>query len=91
MAEYKVIGKGFIGGSLRSPGDGRGNVRVEKAFKKCPSWLKEVKAETAAAKKKRLAAESKAADEQDAETEEQQKMKDEMSFMDGHNDSVETL
>lgn len=89
MAEYKVIGRGFIGGALRSPGDGRGNVRVEKPYKKCPSWLKEVKPESASAKKKREAAEAKAGKQQAAEAKEQQEIKDEVSFTDGH--AVETL
>lgn len=89
MADYKVIGKGFIG-SLRTPGDRKGNVRVEKPFKKCPSWLKEIKPESATAKKKRLADEAKAGKQRDADAKEQQEMKDEVSFTDGHS-VVETL
>lgn len=94
MAEYKVIGKGFIGGALRTPGDGKGSVRVEKPFKKCPSWLQEIKPESATARKKRLAIEKVAAEEQSAEAKEQQDMKDEISFTDGDQSSssaVETL
>lgn len=94
MAEYKVTGKGFIGGALRTPDDGKGSVRVEKPFKKCPSWLREIKPESATAKKKRLAAEAKADEQQSVEAKEQQEMKDEVSFTDGDQPSspaVETL
>lgn len=45
MASYKVIEKGFHGGKTYDPHGKRRTLHVEKAFKKCPSWLEPIKAE----------------------------------------------
>ena len=96
MAErkFKVIASGFDGSRLRHPGDGKGPVVLNLAKnKKCPSWLEEMKPETAAEKKKRVASEKQASEAAAKIAEQDQEAKDEMSFLDGENsnDSVETL
>ena len=59
MPKYKVKEKGFFDGKLYDPEGKRRHVYVNKPFKKCPSWLEPMKAETAAEKKKREAAEKR--------------------------------
>lgn len=49
MVTYKVIEKGFHGGKTYDPHGKRRTLHVEKAFKKCPSWLEPIKAEKATA------------------------------------------
>jgi hypothetical protein len=61
MPSYQVIEKGFYGGSLYDPAGKRRTLHVEKPFKKCPSWLKPLKAESATVAKKRVTAEKKVA------------------------------
>lgn len=88
MASYKVKSVGFIHGSLKQPGE---TVHVENKFKKCPSWLQEIKPETAAEKKKRLAEEKKAAEEAAKEAAEKEELEDSVTFTDDGSSSVETL
>lgn len=59
MPKYKVKAKGFFGGKMYDPDGKRTYVVVDKPFKKCPLWLEPMKAETAAEKKKREAAEKR--------------------------------
>lgn len=76
MPRYKVIAPGFHNGILHKPEHPRYNsVTVEKAFAKgkIPSWLKPMKAESAAETKKREADQATvdkkvAADQKDIET-----------------------
>lgn len=66
MPSYKVIAPGFFGGQQYHPEGKRDVLHTDKPFPKkdgkelIPSWLKSIKAETAAEKKKRIAAEKKA-------------------------------
>ena len=95
MAKYKVIGKGFHGGKIY-PNGKRPFIYTEKPFKKVPSWLEAVKAETASEKKKRLALEKKTADADKKTAADNQKDIDDLSFMgEGENvgkpSNVETL
>jgi hypothetical protein len=57
MPSYTVLEKGFYGGRLYDPTGKRRTLHVDTPFKKCPSWLKPIKAESAAAAKKRLTGE----------------------------------
>lgn len=66
MPTYQVISVGFHGGALYDPEGKRRTLTVDKPFKDCPSWLKPIKAESAAQKKKRDA-EAKAAAEKVAQ------------------------
>lgn len=61
MPTYRVIAQGFIGGSLQYPGGKP--VITDKPLDPVPSWLKSVKPETRAERKKRETAEKKLADE----------------------------
>jgi len=58
MPQYRVKARGFFEGRLYDPLGKRKTLHTDKPFKKgeMPSWLCEMPAETAAAKKKRLAA-----------------------------------
>jgi len=60
MPSYQVTENGFYDGRMYSPTGKRRTLHVDKPFKKCPSWLKPIKAESAAESKKRVAAEKKA-------------------------------
>ena len=93
MPKYKVIEQGFHGGKIYKPNGKRPFLFTDKPLKKVPSWLKAVKAETAAQKKKRLEAEEIAAVADKKKSEEDQKAVDDMTFMgDGEKSSkVETL
>ncbi len=61
MPSYKVLQKGFLDGITYDPTGKRRTVHVDKPFKKTPSWLEPIKAESAAVKKKRESAEKKTA------------------------------
>lgn len=63
MPRYKVTAVGFFDGILRKPGgrSHRGVVTTDKALKPVPTWLSLMEEETAAQKKKRVAAEVKEA------------------------------
>ena len=54
MPSYQVLEKGFYDGMMYDPAGKRRTLHVDKPFKKCPSWLKPMKAETGAAAKKRV-------------------------------------
>ena len=93
MPKYEVIAKGFYQGRLYDPNGKRKNLFSDKPLKKVPSWLKAVKAESAAEKKKRESLEKKtnAADQKKAA--EDKKAVEDMNFMgEGEKSSaVETL
>ena len=93
MPKYKVIEKGFYEGKLYDPNGKRQFVFTDKPFKKIPSWLEAVKAETAVEKKKRLALEKKTADADKKKAEDDKKAVDDLTFMgDGEkSNNVETL
>ena len=93
MAKYKVIEKGFYEGKLYDPNGKRQFVFTDKPFKKIPSWLEAVKAETAVEKKKRLALEKKNTAADKKKTAEDKKAVEDLTFMgDGEkSSSVETL
>lgn len=61
MPSYKVLTKGFHGGITYDPEGKRRVLHTDKPFKKTPSWLQPLKAETASQKKKREADEAKTA------------------------------
>ena len=61
MPRYQVVKPGFYDGKLYDPEGKRKTLTTDKAFKKCPSWLKPIQGETAAQKKKREADEAKQA------------------------------
>lgn len=61
MASYKVLKQGFYDSKLYDPRGKRRILHRDTPFKKCPTWLEPLKAETAAQKKKREAAEMKVA------------------------------
>lgn len=94
--KFEVIDVGHDGQRIRKPGDGKGPVilKLGKSVK-CPSWLKELKPETAAQKKKREAAEAKAKKAADDAAKQQQDDVENASFMgDGEkagDGNVETL
>ncbi len=81
MPKYEVIEKGFYQGKLYDPNGKRRNLFTEKAFKKAPSWLKAVKAESAAEKKKREAAEKDALAADQKKADEDKKAIEDMNFM----------
>jgi hypothetical protein len=60
MPSYKVLEKGFHGGRMYDPTGKRRTLHVDKPLEPCPSWLKPIKAESAAEAKKRVATEKKA-------------------------------
>ena len=64
MPSYKVIKPGFYDSKYYHPEGKRQTLHTDKPFKKdeMPSWLEPIAAETAAAKKKRLADEKKNAE-----------------------------
>jgi len=66
MPRYQVLKPGFYDGKMYDPEGKRKTLTTDKAFKKCPSWLKPIKDESAAQRKKREADEVKQA-EVDAE------------------------
>lgn len=61
MPQYKVIDKGYFNDRLYDPEGKRKTLHTDKPFKTVPSWLKAIKPETAAERKKRLALEAKQA------------------------------
>lgn len=81
MPKYQVIAPGFWEGVLYNPEGKRRMLHADKPIKPIPSWLKELKPETAAEKKKRLAAEKKAAAENADKAEQDQKDIDNTSFL----------
>lgn len=80
MPRYQVIKPGFYDGKLYDPEGKRKTLTVDKAFKKCPSWLKPIKGETAAEKKKREADEAKQAKADAEKADEDQKDIDSVTF-----------
>lgn len=100
MPRYKVKEKGFFGGKLYDPDGKRKILHTEKPFPKkgnkeqVPSWLEVIKSETDAEKKKRVAAEKKAAKAAADKLKEDNKAITEASFMgegEGASSTVETL
>lgn len=95
MPKYKVLEKGFYNGQIYSPNGKRSFLYTDEPLKTVPSWLEVVKPETAAQKKKRIAAEKKIADADQKKAKEDQKAIDDLTFMgDGENSTgpgVETL
>ncbi len=59
MPRYEVIKPGFLNDKPYSPNGKRKVVVTDKAFKKCPSWLRPIKEESATQRKKREESESK--------------------------------
>ncbi len=96
MPQYKVIAPGFYDGKMYAPEGKRRVLHTDMPFNKknpMPSWVEEMKSETAAAKKKREAAEKKAAGADAEKAEQDEKDIQDASFMgDGEaGSSVETL
>ncbi len=96
MPQYKVIAPGFYEGKMYSPEGKRRVLHTDMPFNKknpIPSWVEEMKSETAAQKKKREAAERKAAGADAEKAEQDEKDIADASFMgDGEaGSSVETL
>lgn len=107
MPSYKVIKPGFFHGRLYDPLGKRPVLHIDKPFpfkkdektgkntkvEDVPSWLEPGKPETAAQVKKRIAAETKAANAAAEKSEADQKEIDEASFMGAGEKSstVETL
>lgn len=91
MPSYKVISKGFMFGRTYDPNGRRKTLHADKPLKPVPSWLEPIKEETAAQRKKRVAAEKKAK----AEAAESQKQKqteiDSVRFDEPTGSKVETL
>jgi len=89
MPSYKVLKQGFFNGRLYDPEGKRPMLHTDKPFpnkpkskvENIPSWLESVKSESAAQKKKRLAAEKKDAAEAAEKAEVDQKEIDDASFM----------
>jgi hypothetical protein len=81
MPKYEVIEQGFWGGVMYSPTGKRKVLHADKPLKPLPSWLKEVKPETAAEKKKRLAAEEVAKKADADKADQDRKDVDDMSFL----------
>lgn len=96
MPRYRVKQKGFFDGVLYKP-EKRNVLHTEKPFpsvkkvEQVPSWLERIVDETPAQKKKREAAEVKAAEKQAEESEEQKVLTDTANFMEGPKSTVETL
>jgi len=98
MPRYKVIAPGFFDGELYKP-DGKRNVlTVDKPFTKdnpMPSWVSKMTTESAAARKKREAAEAKAADADAAKNESDNQDIADASFLgegeSGSGSKVETI
>lgn len=63
MPSYKAKEDGFFNGQLYGPGRKRTTVITDKPLKPVPTWLEEVKGETAAEAKARRIAEKKVAEE----------------------------
>lgn len=59
MPRYQVLQPGFYNSELYDPEGKRKTLTTDKAFKKCPSWLRPIKEESAAQRKKREADEAK--------------------------------
>lgn len=91
MPTYKVIAPGFYLGSVYEPGGKRQILTVDKPFKKCPSWLKIVKAETPAQKKKRETAEKKNLDEAKKKADQDQEDITGANFIENQESVVTTL
>lgn len=93
MPQYEVIDKGFYDGKVYDPEGKRRTLHADKPLKPVPSWVKAIKPETAAEKKKRLTAEKKQAEEDAKKAEEDAKEINDASFLgDGESGSnVETL
>lgn len=81
MPKYKVISKGFYDGQVYDPTGKRKFVHTDKPLKPVPSWMKTVKAETVAEKKKRLEAEKIVADAAKKSVEDDKKEIADASFM----------
>ena len=95
MPQYKVIAVGFFGGVMYSPEGKRKTLHTDTPFKKgkLPTWLEEMKPETAAQKKKREAAAKVAAESAAEQAEQDEKAIEDASFL-GEGESggnVETL
>lgn len=93
MPRYKVLKKGFINDTMHKPGHPKhGYVYTDKPLKPVPSWLKLIKEETPAQKKKREAAEEKAEVEAAKKAEQDKIDKDSVTFTEDPKQSqVETL
>lgn len=94
MPKYRAIQPGFIHGRLYGPNTKRPVVTTDKPLKPVPSWLEVIseKVETAAEKKKRLAAEKAAAEAAAKEAEKDRSEVVGTSFLDeGGTPTVETL
>jgi hypothetical protein len=98
MPRYKVVAIGFHGGHLYDPNGKRRVLHTDKPFKKgkLPSWLEEMKPESAAVRKKREAQEASTAAAAAEKSEQDQQEIADASFMgEGENaapgSAVETL
>lgn len=80
MPQYRVMKPGFYNGEMYDPQGKRKVLNVEKAFKKCPSWLQPIKEESAAQRKKREAEEAKKAKENADKAAEDKKDIDSVTF-----------
>jgi hypothetical protein len=80
MPSYTVISDGFFEGRFYSPTGKRKELHADKVFKKCPSWLKPIKGESAQEKGARTKAENKAKADADAEAKEFKEQVDAVTF-----------
>jgi len=98
MPRYKVDAPGFFDGELYKPDGKRNILTVDKPFTKdnpMPSWVSKMPTESAAAKKKREARETKAAEDDAAKNKSDNKDIADASFLgageSGSGSQVETI
>ena len=91
MPRYKALAKGFYKGTMYSPTGKRKIVHTDVKLDKVPSWLRLMPEESAAAKKKREAAEAKANKANVEKVKSDKADVDSASFLGTPDDVVETV
>ena len=91
MPRYKVLKKGFYKGVTYSPTGKRKVLHTDVKLTKVPSWLRLMTEESAAAKKKREAADAKTKKDDVAKAKSDKADIDGASFLGSVDDVVETM
>jgi uncharacterized damage-inducible protein DinB len=91
MPQYKVKSPGYYKGELYDPAGKRPTLHVDKAFTRCPRWLKPMQGETAAEKGARTKALNKEAEEAKLQAAEDKKSIDAVTFVTSAEQTTQTL